>query len=168
MGNVQRLQDGLKKLWTDELYSDQFRSSPSKYKDFDHALKHVRKAAQALENMTEEADHGADSFDANAVKKYVADLMICAIRLANVSPTGALDLEDAVFDRIERKMGVRLEQEANYWIYPGERRSVVVKAATQKEAEEKVRKSPNYDGFNATVFRVEDFAKMCTEDGVSP
>ena len=56
----------------------------------------------------------------------------------------------------------------NYWIYPGERRPIVVKAETQKEAEEKVRKSPNYDGFGGAVFRVEDFAKMCCEDGAAP
>lgn len=54
----------------------------------------------------------------------------------------------------------------NYWIYPGERRPVVVKADTPKEAEDKVRKSPSYDGFPVTVFRVEDFAD--TEEGVPP
>jgi hypothetical protein len=109
MGNIQRLQDGLKKLWTDELYSEQFRNSPSKYKDFDHALKHVRKAAQALENMTEEADHGRHDFDHAAIRKYVADIVISAIRLANVSPTEMFNLETAVFERIERKMGARIE-----------------------------------------------------------
>lgn len=113
MGNLQRIQDGLKKLWTDERYSEQFKSSPSQYKDFDHALKHIRKAAQTLENMTEEADHGADTFDHAAIRKYVADIVISAIRLANVSPTVIFDLEKAVFERIERKMGTRLEPEAD-------------------------------------------------------
>jgi len=56
----------------------------------------------------------------------------------------------------------------NYWIYPGERRPVVVKAETNGEAEEKVRKSPDYDGFGVTVYRVEDFAKMCCADGCAP
>jgi len=114
MGNIQRLQEGLKKLWTNELYSEQFKDSPSKYKDFDHALKHVLKAATRLLEMTEDADHtGVSTFDGNAVKKYVADLVICAVRLANVDPTGLLDLEKAVFERIERKMGARLEREAD-------------------------------------------------------
>jgi hypothetical protein len=103
------IQEELAKLWTDELYSEQFRKSPSTYKDFDHALKHVRKAAQALENMTEEADHGSYTFDHAAIRKYVADIVISAIRLANVSPTEMFDIEKAVLERIERKMGKRID-----------------------------------------------------------
>lgn len=130
MGNIQRLQEGLKKLWTDELYSDQFKESPSKYKDFDHALKHLRKAAQELENMTEEADHtGASDFDKAAITKYVADLMICAIRLANVDPTGSFNVEEAVFKRIERKMGAVLERESD-----GEEKRLKDKIAQLREA----------------------------------
>lgn len=131
MGNVQRLQDGLKKLWTDELYSDQFKSSPSRYKHFDHTLKHLRKAAQELENMSEEADHhgAAMVFEGVGVRKYVADLVICSIRMANVIPTGEIDLEQAVFDRVERKMGVKLEREAD-----GEERRLNEKVAVLKKA----------------------------------
>lgn len=55
----------------------------------------------------------------------------------------------------------------DYWIYAGERRPVVVKAATEKEAEEKVAKSPEYDGFGSRVYRVELFADMC-ERGEAP
>lgn len=113
VGNVQRLQNGLKTIWTDELYSKQFRDSPSKYRDFDHALKHVRKAAQALENMTEEADHGRIGFSHGEIRKYVADIVISAVRLANVSPTESFDLEGAIFERIERKMGAHLERESD-------------------------------------------------------
>lgn len=113
MGNVQRLQDGLKKLWTSELYSEQFKKSPLTYKDFDHALKHVLKAGVRLLEMVEEADHGGSHFEIPAVEKYVADLVICAARLANVAPHGALDLEKIVFDRIERKMGAKIERESD-------------------------------------------------------
>jgi hypothetical protein len=48
-----------------------------------------------------------------------------------------------------------------YWIYPGERRPVVVQAETEEEALEKVRKSPQYDGFGGPVYRVEAFAVLC-------
>lgn len=114
MGNIQRIQEGLKKLWTDELYSEEFRKSPSKHKHFDHTLKHIRKAAQELENLTEEADHAAlPTFEPATVAKYVSDMVISAIRLANVAPGVTLALEDAVFARIERKMGVRIEPEAD-------------------------------------------------------
>ena len=55
-----------------------------------------------------------------------------------------------------------------YWIYPGERRPVVVKAETEEEAIEKVQKSPEYDGFPMpSVYRVEAFAVLC-EHGQAP
>jgi hypothetical protein len=50
---------------------------------------------------------------------------------------------------------------SDYWIYPGERRPVVVKAKTEEEAEELVRKSPEYDGFGSRVYRVETFGELC-------
>jgi hypothetical protein len=104
------LQAELPKLWTDELYSEQFKASPSKYKDFQHALLHVRKAEGRLSEMVEEADHDGvpRSFPIDDVEKYIADLVICTVRLALTYPGGAIDLEKAVLGRIERKMGVRL------------------------------------------------------------
>lgn len=107
------LQEELPKMWTDDLYSNQFRQSPSKYKDFQHAYLHVMKAAGHLMEMIEEADHSASDdptihFPKEDVEKYAADLVICALRLAIKNPSGAIDLERAVFARIEQKMGVRL------------------------------------------------------------
>jgi len=110
-GNLLRiLQKELPKLWTDELYSEQFKNSPSKYKDFDHALKHVLKAAVMLQNMVEEADHhgSSEAFQKESVEKYVADLVICAVRLALSDPNGSFNLNEAVLERIHRKMGTRL------------------------------------------------------------
>jgi hypothetical protein len=105
------LQEELPKLWTDELYSEQFRKSPSSYKDFQHALNHIVKATGRLIEMVELADHGhaSDTFPCADLKKYLADLVICALRAAVKAPEGAIDLEAAVFDRIEQKMGVRLD-----------------------------------------------------------
>lgn len=104
------LQTELPKLWTDELYSKEFLASTSKYRDFDHALKHVLKSAVKLLEMTEEADHsgaGPGAFD--GMKKYLADLIICTVRLSLTNPDGgAIDLEQAVLERIERKMGKKL------------------------------------------------------------
>jgi len=56
-----------------------------------------------------------------------------------------------------------METYSGYWIYPGERRPVVVKAETREEAEKLVYESLEYDGFGAYVYRVEEFAKMCKE-----
>jgi hypothetical protein len=105
------LQSELPKLWTDELYSEKFKASPSTYKDFQHALLHVMKATGKLVEMVEEADHGGQFFVIPDVEKYLADLVICTVRLAITAPNGPFDLEKAVLDRIERKMGVRLAQE---------------------------------------------------------
>lgn len=106
------LQVELPKLWTDELYSLEFRAHPAKHKDFQHALIHVIRAVGELSSMVELADHSGASqhtFPNYEVEKYLADLVICSVRLALTSPTGPIDLEKAVLDRIERKMGVRLE-----------------------------------------------------------
>jgi hypothetical protein len=106
MLNLSDLQEAVARGWTNEGYSEPFNSSPVFHKDFDHALKHVRKAAQALENMTEAADHGAHWVDKDreAIAKYVADLIISAARLANVSPMGIIDLDMAVIKRLEAKI----------------------------------------------------------------
>lgn len=103
--NLNDLQEAVRRGWTSDGYSEQFKASTSFYKDFDHALKHVRKAAQALENMTEAADHGVGVFDAGRVSKYIADIAISAARLANVSPLGiVVDLERAVVLRLKEKI----------------------------------------------------------------
>lgn len=108
------LQGELPKLWKEELYSNQFRQSPSRYKDFQHGLIHVEKAIGHLWEMIEEADHSASDdstvhFPKEDVAKYLADAVICTLRMAVKNPSGAVDLESAVFDRIEEKMGARLD-----------------------------------------------------------
>lgn len=103
------LQEELPKLWTGELYSKEFKASPSSYKDFQHALLHVSKATGKLLEMVEEADHAGPMFVAPEVEKYLADLVICTVRLALKAPNGAVDLEKAILKRIQMKMGVMLE-----------------------------------------------------------
>lgn len=112
---LRQLQGELPKLWTNEFYSKQFRESPSEYKDFEHAILHVTKTLGKLACLVEEADHqGAKEHSSPAyfpkadVEKYLADLVICTIRMAIKNPTGAIDLEKAILARIEEKMGVKL------------------------------------------------------------
>lgn len=108
------LQAELPKLWTDELYSEEFRARPSRYKDFQHALLHVGKALNRLSEMVEEADHDGvpRSFPSDDVEKYLADIVISTLRLAIKNPGsgGEIDLEEAVIKRIERKMGVKFDR----------------------------------------------------------
>lgn len=106
------LQEAINQHWTDKSYSAEFRASPCQYKDFQHAIMHALKAGNKLMEMVEEADHTGPegAFPQEKVEKFVADLVICAVRLANKTPGGQLDLERAVFDRIEEKMGVKLAE----------------------------------------------------------
>jgi len=48
------------------------------------------------------------------------------------------------------------------WIYPGERRPVVVEAPDHESAVEAVKKSPDWDGFGPTpVMGMSDFVRQC-------
>lgn len=110
--NLPALQHAVKEGWTDEGYSAEFRGRNSPYKHFDHALKHIRKAAQALENMTEFSDHHADDMaplSKQEISKYVADIVICAARLANVAPGLSIDLDLAVIQRVKDKILPKVE-----------------------------------------------------------
>ena len=49
------------------------------------------------------------------------------------------------------------------WIYPGERRPVVVYAMNETLAAVRVRESPQYDGLGSKVYSVEEFARLCQE-----
>lgn len=82
-----------------------FRATPASHKDFAHALHHVGKALGKLHELAadlnrEELDPAAR--EANA--KYAADLVVCALRIANTFPGGTIDLEKSVMDRIEEKI----------------------------------------------------------------
>ena len=56
-----------------------------------------------------------------------------------------------------------LERDGIYWIYPGERRPVVVKAETVEEAKRLVHENPQYDGFGDHVYTVAEFEKRCRD-----
>jgi hypothetical protein len=92
--------------WSDK-YSADFRADPRPHKHFAHALAHVHKAGGGLAALVDDMDHRRE--DAlkpelrESAEKYLADLVICAIRMASVAPGGSIDLERAVIQRIESK-----------------------------------------------------------------
>jgi hypothetical protein len=98
--------------WSDK-YSADFRADPRPHKHFAHALAHVHKAGGGLAALVDDMDHRRE--DAlkpelrESAEKYLADLVICAIRMASVAPGGSIDLERAVIQRIESKNGVEIE-----------------------------------------------------------
>lgn len=88
---------------------------------FEHVLGHVSKAAGKLHGLVGDADHIQEAADeAGAVERgvafgraeaangksasaYIADLIICAAKLAELCPSGKVDLEQAVADRMAEK-----------------------------------------------------------------
>ncbi len=100
------LRDRLRELWTNEEYSPEFNAYPALHRDFDHALKHVQKPAQKLQNMCEEADHAwtGMTWSREEIEKYLADIIISAVRAAEKAPCGRIDLEKAIRERIKDKM----------------------------------------------------------------
>lgn len=104
---LSEIQKELATTWTLESYSAEFKALNLPYRDFDHTLKHVIKATGKLVSMTEEADHGHESaFKTQKVANYLADLVICALRMASKYPYGAIDIESAVMARIREKADV--------------------------------------------------------------
>lgn len=93
-------------------YSEDFRKSPLTHKDFAHALHHVSKAAGKLHGFADDMDHNRTLADSPIIRaefgKYIADLVVCALRLANTFPGGVLDLQTATVTRIETKNNVKL------------------------------------------------------------
>ena len=93
--------------WTVK-YSRDFRSNPQQHKDFAHAITHAMKALGKLSTIVDDLDHRRkEDF---APDKYMADLVVCALRMANTFPGATIDLESAVIDRIETANGVTIKK----------------------------------------------------------
>lgn len=101
---IRELQSSLP--WTAHYHHD-FRASPMTHKDFQHGLLHVTKASGGLATILNDAEHGGVSWDheveRHQVGKFLADLVICALRMANTCPDGVIDLQAAVQERIVSK-----------------------------------------------------------------
>ncbi len=93
--------------WTGHYHHD-FRASAMAHKDFAHALIHVFKAAGKLAALVNDAEHKGCAFTREQTDPYVADLVICALRMANTCPGRAFDLEEATVNRLEAKNDVSL------------------------------------------------------------
>lgn len=99
MKTIRELQTSLP--WTIR-YSRDFRANPQPHKDFAHALVHVGKALGKLLTLVDDMDHARDALPTDHAK-YLADLVVCALRAANTCPGGVVDLQQAVEERIAAK-----------------------------------------------------------------
>lgn len=112
---IRELQSGLP--WTAHYHRD-FRASPQTHKDFSHALLHIHKAGGKLAAIIDDAEHKGVKWEDPAVReqtsKYLADFVICALRLANTHPDGVIDLQRAVEDRLTAKNNQLAEAKGDY------------------------------------------------------
>jgi hypothetical protein len=92
--------------WTIK-YSRDYRADPRPHKDFTHALLHVGKALGHLQGLADDMDHDREIANDPTLRdrfgKYLADLVVCALRAANVFPGGVVDLQTATEERIRAK-----------------------------------------------------------------
>ena len=103
---MRELQERLKVLWTGKTYTRNFKGYSAQHKDFQHALMHIVKASGKLAALVEDQDHeGREEFPQAAAQKYLSDVIICALRMGNTTPGGAIDMQEAVIARINEKMG---------------------------------------------------------------
>jgi len=109
MGDISLRELQERQPWRDT-YSQAFKDSRIPHKNFAHALTHLSKAAGKLSEIVDDGDHESPLtyFPKEDVAKFVGDLVICAIRMANTNPTGVIDLQKIVLDRIAQKTGVQL------------------------------------------------------------
>ncbi len=84
-------------------YDVDFKANPQAHKDFAHALLHVLKAAGRLSIVIDAADHGPTDFSPQKVGPFLADFIICAVRMANTCPGNMIDLQDFVERRLQEK-----------------------------------------------------------------
>jgi hypothetical protein len=103
--------------WTGHYHRD-FRSTPMTHKDFSHALLHIHKAGGKLAAIINDAEHGGVDFASipqrEEIAKYLADMVICALRMANTCPDGVIDLQSATENRIAGKNNQLAEQAADH------------------------------------------------------
>jgi hypothetical protein len=68
------------------------------------------KASGKLAAIIDDAEHGgydwADPAKRADVEKYVADMVICALRMANTCPDGVIDLQRAIDERMTSKNNI--------------------------------------------------------------
>ncbi len=88
-------------------YSEHFRANPQTHKHFAHAITHIGKANGHLLGFVDDMDHRKEIADQPGLReaygKYLADVVISAVRASNTYPGGVLDLNDAIIKRLLEK-----------------------------------------------------------------
>lgn len=132
-------------------YSRDFRANPQSHKDFAHAMVHAAKAVGKLMALVDDMDHDRDVADAPALReqnaKYLADLVVCALRAANTFPGGVVDLQAATENRITTKNAPAVKEN----VIDGDAADRSVELATKQEGP-----AFNVNAFTGQLERNED------------
>lgn len=103
---IRELQAELAVTWSIDKMDTRYLANTQPHRDFTHAMLHVGKAAGKLMALCDELDHhGVAALPSSPAHwgKYIADLVVCAMRAANVLPGGAIDLQSVVQGRMHEK-----------------------------------------------------------------
>jgi hypothetical protein len=111
------LQAEIARRWGSSAYGPAYLARTDPQRDAHHAVLHVTKALGKIAGLLDELDHDTDGTTAAFVAKhglpgpYLADLVICAARIAERWPGGAINLGKAVAERLASKF----PPAADYW-----------------------------------------------------
>lgn len=86
--------------WGSSTYGEDFLARKDPQRNAHHAHLHITKALGKIASMLDDLDHGSETDNTVAMENALADVVICASRVASSWPTGALNLADAVLRRI--------------------------------------------------------------------
>lgn len=89
--------------WGAHDYTAEFNARTDPARDFEHAHGHVGKALGGLFEHVIDAHAHAGTIDREKAIKKLADIVICAMRMANTMPGGVVDLDEAVRARLTEK-----------------------------------------------------------------
>lgn len=87
--------------WGSSEYGPEYNARPDPQRDAHHATLHLTKSLGKIAGELDRLDHGDAS--GSGVMTALADIVICAARVASQWPDFKIDLEEAVQQRIESK-----------------------------------------------------------------
>lgn len=98
-------------------YSDKLESSGEPHRYVLHCLAHLQKSIGKIADACEASDHDV-FYQWPDIRKHVASLVMCALRIANVCPSGKFDLADALAEAMNGKNGGDVRQLVRYQVAP--------------------------------------------------
>jgi hypothetical protein len=94
--DIKKLQEEVNSRWKDQ------KANPCHGSDTNHALIHMTKAIGKIASALNDAEHEHRNLQPNEIDKYLADLVICAVRFAD----DVVDLDAACTSRLSEKFPV--------------------------------------------------------------